>query len=486
MSMKPIQIGDIVSDYRVIEIAGAGGMGAVYKIEHIITRRIEAMKILPPSSSSDPEQIQRFEREIQVQARLHHPNIVALYNAVRGGTSIALVMEFVEGESLQRKLEAGPLPVATAVDYAIQVLRALAYAHDNGVIHRDVAPANIIITPERVAKLMDFGLARGAADLRLSASGVPIGSPWYMSPEQVKAIGPMDARTDIYATGAVLHEMLTGAKLFDADGAFSVMRAHVEVTPAPPSSRNPAIPTALDEIVAKAVAKDPAARFQSADEFRLALQQTVPAILPVPVPLVRRRGMSMLMMLAPAALVASVIIVRELAVSRRVQTPARSQQVAPVAKQEVAPAPLPAPEVVVPAVPVPLPEVEKPAAVPCHRGRPDSSGARAGRVFSGSACGRGCRAAGCGERGTAKRTAPGTGLRRNSGSRAGQSAERGEPAGESARQSEPVPQGNEARHGRSAQDAVEAVRRFRRGNDRQTPVRHSCLKQGIAPLRSRL
>ena len=199
--MKPIQIGDIVGDYRVIEIAGAGGMGAVYKIEHIITRRIEAMKILPPSSSSDPEQIQRFEREIQVQARLHHPNIVALYNAVRDGASIALVMEFVEGESLQRKLEAGPLPVATAVDYAIQVLRALAYAHDNGVIHRDVAPANIIITPERVAKLTDFGLARGAADLRLSASGVPIGSPWYMSPEQVKATGPMDARTDIYATG---------------------------------------------------------------------------------------------------------------------------------------------------------------------------------------------------------------------------------------------------------------------------------------------
>ncbi len=352
----------------MIEIAGAGGMGAVYKIEHIITRRIEAMKILPPSSSSDPEQIQRFEREIQVQARLHHPNIVALYNAVRDGASIALVMEFVEGESLQRKLEAGPLPVATAVDYAIQVLRALAYAHDNGVIHRDVAPANIIITPERVAKLTDFGLARGAADLRLSASGVPIGSPWYMSPEQVKATGPMDARTDIYATGAVLHEMLTGAKMFDAEGAFAVMRAHVEATPAPPSSRNPAIPTALDGIVAKAVAKDPASRFQSADEFRLALQQTVPASLPMPVPSVRRRGVTALMMLAPAALVASVIIVRELPLSRRTQVPARPPQATPVAKQEPAPAPLPTPEAVVPAVPAPLPEVEKPVAVVRRRG----------------------------------------------------------------------------------------------------------------------
>src|SRR6516164_1983234 len=107
--MKPIQIGDIVGDYRVIAIAGSGGMGAVYKIEHLITKRIEAMKLLPPGSSSVPDQMQRFEREIQVQARLHHPNIVGLYNAVRLGESSALVMEYVEGESLQRMVEAGPL-----------------------------------------------------------------------------------------------------------------------------------------------------------------------------------------------------------------------------------------------------------------------------------------------------------------------------------------------------------------------------------------
>src|SRR4051795_6331308 len=156
--MKPIQIGDVVGDYRVIDIAGSGGMGAVYKIEHVITRRIEAMKLLPPASSSDPEQVHRFEREIQVQARLHHPNIVALYNAVRDENRIALIMEFVLGESLQRLLETGPLPVETAVEFAGQILRALSYAHANGVIHRDVAPANIIVTPERVAKLMDFGL----------------------------------------------------------------------------------------------------------------------------------------------------------------------------------------------------------------------------------------------------------------------------------------------------------------------------------------
>jgi len=291
--MKPIQIGDRVGDYRVIDIAGSGGMGTVYKIEHLITKRIEAMKLLPPGAVDDPEQVARFEREIQVQARLHHPNIVALYNAVRNGDLIALVMEYVEGESLQRILEAGPLPVETAVNFAGQVLRALAYAHDAGVIHRDVAPANIIITRDGTAKLTDFGLARAAMDVRLSASGVPLGSPWYMSPEQVRGLGALDGRTDIYSMGAVFHEMLTGEKLFAAAGAFAVMRAHVEAEPAAPSSRNPRVPRALDEIVRKAVAKAPAMRFQSADEFRVAMEhameratESVPVVArPIPIPI---------------------------------------------------------------------------------------------------------------------------------------------------------------------------------------------------------
>ena len=283
--MRPIQIGDAVGDYRVIEIAGSGGMGTVYKIEHVITRRIEAMKLLPPGASDDPEQVARFEREIQVQARLHHPNIVAVYNAVRNGDLIALVMEYVEGESLQRMLEAGPLPVETAVDFTCQVLGALGYAHKAGVIHRDVAPANIIVTGDLTVKLTDFGLARAAMDIRLSASGVPLGSPWYMSPEQVRGVGPLDARTDLYAVGAVLHEMLTGAKLFEAAGAFAVMRAHVESVPAPPSSRNPKVPPALDDIVRKAVAKAPALRFQSADEFRVALQNAVAVVRAVAAPM---------------------------------------------------------------------------------------------------------------------------------------------------------------------------------------------------------
>jgi eukaryotic-like serine/threonine-protein kinase len=271
--MKTLQVGDVVSDYRVIGVAGSGGMGTVFKIEHLITKRVEAMKLLPAGLSAEPEQVHRFEREIQVQARLHHANIVELYNAVRDGDSIALVMEFVEGDSLQRMIAAGPLPVETAVNFAAQVLSALAYAHQAGVIHRDVSPANIIVTPGLVAKLSDFGLALGATDLRLSTTGVALGSPWYMSPEQVVGLQELDARTDVYALGAVLHEMLTGRKLFEAEGAFAMMRAHVELVPQPPSSLNPKVPSSLDAIVGKAVAKDPALRFQSADEFRIALQR---------------------------------------------------------------------------------------------------------------------------------------------------------------------------------------------------------------------
>jgi serine/threonine-protein kinase len=249
-------------------------MGSVYKIEHVLTKRIEAMKVLPIGIGSSPEDVQRFEREIEVQARLHHRNIVAVYNALRDEHSIALIMEYVEGESIERILERGRLPLQTAVDYAGQVLDALAYAHDNGVIHRDVKPANIIVTSSGTAKLMDFGLALTVNDIRLTGAGVAVGSAWYMSPEQVKS-DRIDARTDIYATGAVLHEMLTGGKMFDADGSFAVMRAQMETIPKAPSTLNADVPAALDEVLAKALAKDPAARLQTAGEFGRVLRTSV-------------------------------------------------------------------------------------------------------------------------------------------------------------------------------------------------------------------
>jgi serine/threonine protein kinase len=270
-----IQKGDIVGDYAVLGLLGSGGMGAVYKIEHLITKRIEAMKVLPLSLGSGPDEERRFEREIQVQARLHHPNIAALYNAVRQGDSIALIMEFVEGESLQHVLQRGRLPLDRAVYYAAQILHALAYAAQNGVVHCDVTPANIIITPEGAAKLTDFGLARAATDLQVATAGVAMGSPWYMAPEQVRAVTELDTRTDVYSMAAVLYEMLTARKLFDAAGSFAVLRAQVETVPNPASSHNREVPAALDMVLGRALAKDPAARFQTATEFALAIQEAV-------------------------------------------------------------------------------------------------------------------------------------------------------------------------------------------------------------------
>ena len=365
-----IQIGDVVGDYRVIGIAGSGGMGAVYKIEHLITKRIEAMKLLPPGLTEEPEQVQRFEREIQVHSRLHHPHIVELYNAIRIDNSSALVMEFVEGDSLQHVLELGALPVKTAVHYTSQILSALAYAHDAGVIHRDVGPANIIITADGTAKLTDFGLARAETDLRVTSSGVPVGSPWYMSPEQVRGVGVIDARTDIYAVGAVLHEMLTGCKLFEAGGAFAVMRAQVEAVPAPPSFRNPNVPPILDEIVRKALAKDAASRFQSAGEFRQSLEDAFQIRVPAaaqavaqqpnqqkpPAPAPARRpiyaGWPRMILSHPVLLVAAVPTLM-LAGFCTVRLSPKSKPVATVAARPVQPQPVPAPQ--------PLPLITEPA-----------------------------------------------------------------------------------------------------------------------------
>jgi serine/threonine-protein kinase len=345
-------------------------MGTVYRIEHEISKRVEAMKVLPGGLGSDPEQVQRFEREIQVQARLHHPNIAALYTAVRDESSIALIMEFVEGESLQRMLEAGPLPISTAVDFISQVLSALAYAHAADVIHRDVAPANIIITHNRIAKLTDFGLARATTDRRLTISGAPLGSPWYMSPEQVRNLDFVDTRSDIYSTGAVLYEMVTGCKPFQGESSFVVMRAHVEAAPAPPSTHNPEIPAALDGIILKALSKDPAQRFQSADEFRVALRQALPAYSTVitppsapraavaPVEPKRSRRQFAAMIVAPVAFVAGFGAVA----LTRAPRPRPVAHPAPIVSS--VPAPTPAPVAVAEPVPsvLPEPKPEVPAA----------------------------------------------------------------------------------------------------------------------------
>jgi serine/threonine-protein kinase len=265
------QAGAVVSVYKILGLVGSGGLGHVYKVEHTLTKRIEAMKVVINDHLADSENTQRFLREIQVQASLDHPNIASVHNAFALNNEVFMVMELVEGETLESLLAHGPIPTARAVDYACQVLTALSVAHLHGIIHRDVTPANIIVTPEGGIKLTDFGLAKAPAQLRLTQSGRLMGSPAFMSPEQVRGASTLDARTDIYSMGAVLYAMVTGRKPFDGDDAFTIMRAQVETKPAAPMTIDGSLPAGISEVILKALEKDPRDRFQTAEEFRKAL-----------------------------------------------------------------------------------------------------------------------------------------------------------------------------------------------------------------------
>jgi serine/threonine-protein kinase len=176
-------------------------------------------------------------------------------------------MELIEGRSLRWVLEAGRVPLATALDYASQALSALSYAHGHDVIHRDISPGNMMIGRTSVLKLTDFGLAKGPADVRLSQTGAPLGSLWYMSPEQVRG-SASDARSDIYSLGAVLYELVSGKKPFDGESAFAIMADQVAKPPTPPMEVDPAVPQALNAALLCALEKDPDRRFQTAEEFQ--------------------------------------------------------------------------------------------------------------------------------------------------------------------------------------------------------------------------
>jgi serine/threonine-protein kinase len=265
------EIGSRVGDYEVLEVLGTGGMGRVYKVRNVISDRVEAMKVLLPDLEGDGELADRFMREIKVQASLDHPNIAALHTALRLDNQWLMLTEYVEGVTIEAALRAGPIPLDKAIDYTTQVLSALSYAHARGVVHRDVKPANMIITASGVVKLMDFGIAKMAVDRQLTQTGRTVGSLYYMSPEQIKGAADLDPRSDLYSLGISLYEMVTGAPPFQGDSEYSIMAAHLESSPRPPIQLDPNLPPALSEIILMSLEKDPAQRFQTADAFRAAL-----------------------------------------------------------------------------------------------------------------------------------------------------------------------------------------------------------------------
>jgi serine/threonine-protein kinase len=263
--------GTILGQYRILALAGSGGMGHVFKAEHTLTKRIEAIKILATRNDTSPEQIARFLREIEVHANLRHPNIVPVYSAFQADDTVGMSMEYVEGHSLEALLQRNAVPIGHALDYTCQVLCALGHAHRSGIVHRDISPGNMIVTDEGRVMLTDFGLAKPLNDKRVTQGVTAIGSILYMPPEQVRALPAIDGRADIYATGAVLYEMVTGRPPFNAESVFSVMLAHVDEPPVPPAELNPDLPAGLNEIILKALNKAAADRYQSAEEFLMAL-----------------------------------------------------------------------------------------------------------------------------------------------------------------------------------------------------------------------
>ena len=265
------ETGQRVGDYEVIAPLGAGGMGRVYKVRNVISNREEAMKILLPDFASDPDLAARFMAEIRTLAGLDHPGIAQLRTAFQYNNQFVMVMEYVEGTTLEKLASQMRIPPGHLLDYSMQVLAALSYAHGRGVTHRDIKPANIMITTHGVVKLMDFGIAKSSADMQLTRPGSTMGSVYYMSPEQVRG-GTVDGRSDLYSFGVTLYEMLTGHKPFQADTSYSVLNAHLNQPPTPLTELDPAIPPQLNAIVLRALAKAPEDRFQTAEEFRGALR----------------------------------------------------------------------------------------------------------------------------------------------------------------------------------------------------------------------
>ncbi len=257
-----------IGRYEVTSVMGQGAMGTVYKAVDPLIERVVAIKTINLELSIDEraEFEERFYREAKSAGRLNHPNIVTIYDVGETDEAAYIAMEYLEGESLREMLDSGVvLPIQRICSIAAQVASALDYAHENGVVHRDIKPANIMISRNRDVKLMDFGIALIPTGSRTQA-GTVLGSPKYMAPEQVTGKAA-DGRADIFSLGAVLYEMLTGSTPFNGDNLTAIMYKILNDPPEMPSALNARVPRELDRIVARALAKRPEDRYQTAKEF---------------------------------------------------------------------------------------------------------------------------------------------------------------------------------------------------------------------------
>ena len=254
--------------YEIIEKIGNGGMAMVYRAKDQILNRFVAVKILRDEFTTDEEFIKRFSIEAQSAASITHPNIVSVYDVGNEGNLYFIVMELIKGKTLKEIIieEGGALPWKWSTNIAIQIASALETAHKNNIVHRDIKPHNIIITEDGIAKVTDFGIAKAVSNSTITAFGSTIGSVHYFSPEHAKG-GYTDSKSDIYSLGVVMYEMLTGRVPFDADTPVSVALKHMQEEPVAPIEINEKIPSSLNDIILKAMRKDPTLRYQSATEM---------------------------------------------------------------------------------------------------------------------------------------------------------------------------------------------------------------------------
>ena len=267
-------IGKTVGKYRVVDRLGRGGMGTVYRAMDEMLHREVAIKVLN-AELNDPEVARRFRAEAITVARLSHPGIATIYELFEHEGEWLMVMEFVRGETLEGMVtRMGPLSPQRAAELCMQALAALAHAHSMGVVHRDLKPANLMITENGAVKVMDFGIARVSGSEHLTNAGFMMGTPAYMAPEQVKG-GDIDARADLYAMGVVFYRLTTAALPFKGDTPFALAQSQVNDPPTPVGLVREDLPGWVEEVVTRALAKDPEQRFQSAVEFHEAFARSL-------------------------------------------------------------------------------------------------------------------------------------------------------------------------------------------------------------------
>jgi len=255
-------IGQTVSHYKILSNLGEGGMGVVYKAEDTKLDRLVALKFLPPDLTRDPEAKQRFIHEAKAASALQHSSICVVYDIDETSDGqVFICMEYLAGETLKQKIERGPLKIEEAIDIAIQVALGLTKAHEHGIVHRDIKSANILLTKDGVAKIVDFGLAKFTGRTVLTKAGTTVGTIAYMSPEQTKG-DSVDHRTDIWSLGVEIYEMVTGQMPFKGDYDNAVMYSIANIDPEPLTALRTGVPMELEYIVTKALRKKREHRYQ--------------------------------------------------------------------------------------------------------------------------------------------------------------------------------------------------------------------------------